>query len=176
MSERVLIHDDGGECQGTLLDEHGACPACGLTPDMQSIALMHPHVVQTPSRQLDAEVAKALGYKGVEYDKRTDEAFMGEGLTVAVPHYSVDTVPSIALLDKFDEWMIQKFHDDESQPSELYGVELVRGSRVYTAEHSMLPQAICHAVLAANGQMRAWKAKQVKPEHDATTCGICRTG
>lgn len=38
--EKMLIHNDGGSCQGTPLDFEGRCPECDLIPDMQSTAFV----------------------------------------------------------------------------------------------------------------------------------------
>jgi hypothetical protein len=38
MSERVLVHADGGQCHGTPLVD-GLCPRCGIAPDSQSTEL-----------------------------------------------------------------------------------------------------------------------------------------
>lgn len=60
MSGKILIHNDGGDCQGTPLDANGKCPACGLTPDMQSIAIAKtvPHSFNEITDWLKQEQAK----------------------------------------------------------------------------------------------------------------------
>lgn len=38
MSDKILVHADGGPCHGTPLINN-RCPGCGIAPDMQSAEL-----------------------------------------------------------------------------------------------------------------------------------------
>jgi hypothetical protein len=73
-----------------------------------------------------------------------------------MPCYSTNIAAAMQVVERFPEWTIFKVDDSENSTASVeYHVEVTNDCRVFTCRAASVPEAICRAALAAEGQFIA---------------------